>query len=115
MQDYRLTVDKFLDHAAKWFGESRDVEASAGRRVTLANYGSLRERCNRLSGALTALGAAPGDRIATLAWNTLPHFEIYYATMSAGMTCHTLNPRMTADHLAAIIAEADDRIIAVSS
>ena len=31
MQRYALTVDKFLDHAAKWFGDSEVVEADAGR------------------------------------------------------------------------------------
>ena len=31
MQPYRLTVDKFLDHAAKWFGDREIVEADAGR------------------------------------------------------------------------------------
>jgi len=68
-----------------------------------------------LSGALIALGGKPGDRVGTLAWNTLAHLETYYAIMGAGMVCHTLNPRMTADHLATIVEEADDRIIAVSS
>ena len=40
---------------------------------------------------MAELGARPGDRIGTLAWNTLQHLETYYAVMSAGMVCHTLN------------------------
>ena len=50
----------------------------------------------------TALGLALGDRVGTLAWNTQHHFETYYATMGAGLVCHTLNPRFTVAHLAAI-------------
>ena len=38
MQPYRLTVDKFLDHAAKWFGAVEIVEADAGRAVARATY-----------------------------------------------------------------------------
>ena len=115
MQEYRLTVDKFLDHAAKWFADSSVVEGDTGQRCGSLAYAALRDRSNRLSGALLELGATPGQRIATLAWNTLPHLETYYAVMGAGMVCHTLNPRMTADHLATIVREAEDRIIFVSS
>jgi 3-(methylthio)propionyl---CoA ligase len=35
--------------------------------------------------------------------------------MGAGFVCHTLNPRLTAAHLAAMINEADNRALAVAS
>jgi fatty-acyl-CoA synthase len=111
MQNYTLTVDKFLDHAAKWWTHREVVTAGAGR----IGYGALRERSNRLSGALLALDLKPGDRIATLAWNTQHHFETYYGAMGVGLVCHTLNPRMTADHLVAIVNEAEDRMLAVGA
>jgi fatty-acyl-CoA synthase len=114
MQAYSLTVDKFLDHAAKWFPDVDVVEAAVGSVARRATYAELRERSNRLSGALLSLGVKQGDRVATLAWNTLQHFEIYYAGMGAGLVCHTLNPRLTPEHLAAMIGEAEDRVIAVS-
>ncbi|HVU28954.1 MAG TPA: AMP-binding protein, partial [Sphingomicrobium sp.] len=115
MQSYRLTVDKFLDHAAKWFPDREVVEADSGRVVARAGYAELRERSNRMSGALEALGMKAGDRIATLAWNTRHHFEITYAAMGAGFVCHTLNPRLMPEQLARMISEADDRLIAVSA
>ena len=68
-----------------------------------------------LSGALAALGLKTGDRVGTLAWNTQHHLEMYYAAMGAGLVCHTLNPRLTAAHLAAMINEAEDRVLAVAS
>jgi fatty-acyl-CoA synthase len=111
MQSYALTVDKFLDHAAKWSGEREVVTAGAGR----IGYAALRARSNRLSGALAGLGLGLGDRIGTLAWNTQHHLEMYYAAMGAGMVCHTLNPRLTAGHLAAMVNEAEDRVLAVGA
>ena len=57
----------------------------------------------------------PGDRVGTLAWNTQHHLEIYYAAMGVGLVCHTLNPRLTAAHLAAMIDEAEDRVLAVAA
>ncbi|MFC3069438.1 AMP-binding protein [Phenylobacterium soli] len=114
MQSYSLTVDKFLDHAAKWTGDREIVAAHGGRGPSRTSYEDLRARSNRLSGALLALGLRFGDRIATLAWNTQHHLETYYAAMGAGMVCHTLNPRLTAAHLAAMVNEAEDRVLAAA-
>ena len=114
MQPYGLTIDKFLDHAAKWFGDREVVEADAGRVVARFTYAELRDRANRMSGALAALGLEMGDRVGTLAWNTRHHLEIYYAAMGMGLVCHTLNPRLTAGHLAAMINEAQNRVLAVA-
>ncbi|MBS0296940.1 MAG: AMP-binding protein [Proteobacteria bacterium] len=114
MQSYALTVDKFLDHAAKWAGEREVVTGDAGRTAGRIGYAGLRERSNRLSGALAALDLRFGDRIGTLAWNTQHHLEIYYASMGAGLVCHTLNPRLTPAHLAAMVTEAEDRVLAVA-
>jgi fatty-acyl-CoA synthase len=115
MQSYALTVDKFLDHAAKWAGDREIVTAEAGQPVRRTSYAKLRERSNRLSGALAALTLRVGDRVGTLGWNTQHHLEMYYALMGAGMVCHTLNPRLTVAHLAAMINEAENRALAVAS
>ncbi|HEY2068897.1 MAG TPA: AMP-binding protein [Rhizomicrobium sp.] len=111
MQPFALTVDKFLDHAAKWCSNREIVTAGAGR----ITYAELKARSNRLSGALVSLGLGVGDRVGTLAWNTQHHLEIYYGISAAGMVCHTLNPRLTAAHLAAMVNQAEDRVLAVGA
>jgi fatty-acyl-CoA synthase len=111
-QPYALTLDKFLSHAAKWHGAKAVVTGSAPARTT---YAALAERSNRLSGAFAALGLGEGDHLATLAWNTQAHMECWYASMGIGVVCHTLNPRLTADHLAKMIHRAQNRVLAVSS
>lgn len=115
MQDYALTVDRFLEHGARWHGAARVITAGGEDGDVSLGYADLRERANRLSGALLDLGLKPGDRIATLAWNTQHHVEVWYAAMGAGIVCHTLNPRLTVAHLAAMVAKADDRVLAVGS
>ena len=114
MQSFAFTLDKFIDHAAKWHGDRTVVTASRGAIVRRTGYAELRTRSNRLSGALLALGLGIGDRVGTLAWNTEHHLELYYATMNAGLVCHTLNPRLTPTHLAAMINEAADRVLAIA-
>jgi len=84
----------------------------AAERIT---YEQLRERCQRTSGALLDQGLAPGDRIATLAWNTQDHLTLYYAAMGVGLVCHTLNPRLGVGHLADMVNEAQDKWIAVGA
>ncbi|MBU1345378.1 MAG: AMP-binding protein [Alphaproteobacteria bacterium] len=112
MQDYALTVDRFLDHGAKWHGRTSVVTAVCGRDA-IVGYAALRDRSNRLSGALLDLGLTPGDRIATLAWNTHHHVEVWYGAMGVGLVCHTLNPRLTIAQLASMVDQAEDRILAV--
>src|ERR1700754_1720339 len=115
MQQFPLTLDKFIDHAAKWHGAGTVATASKGVVRERASYADLRTRSNRLSGALLALGLEVGDRVGTLAWNTQHHLELYYATMHAGLVCHTLNPRLTAAQLSAMIDEAEDRVLAIAA
>ncbi|CAN5375688.1 N/A [soil metagenome] len=114
IQDYALTVDRFLDHGAKWHGAARVITAAeGGDRIT--TYAELRDRAVRLSGALLDLGLRPGDRIATLAWNSAQHMEVWYGAMGVGLVCHTLNPRLMVAQLAAMAVKAGDRVLAVSA
>jgi 3-(methylthio)propionyl---CoA ligase len=115
MQAFALTVDKFLDHAAKWSGDREIVTAQAGQAARRTCYADLRARSNHLSGALAALQLRFGDRVGTLGWNTQHHLEMYYALMGSGIVCHTLNPRLAVAHLAVMINEAENRALAVAS
>ncbi len=111
MQDWPLTVDKILDHAANWHGDREIVSRSVEGPIVRTTYGQVHERARRLSNALKGLGVQPGDRVATLAWNTARHIEAWYAIMGIGAVCHTLNPRLFAEQLCYIIGHAEDRII----
>ena len=114
MQDFPLTLDRFLDHAAKWHPRAEVVTAREGG-VDRVGYAGLRDRARRVSGVLAGLGVATGDRVATLAWNSAPHVEAWYAIMGMGAVCHTLNPRLTADQLASMVAQSGARILIVST
>ena len=113
MQDYYLTVDKIIDHAATWHADSGVVSRDRSGLMTFTSYAEVRRRSNHLSGALGRLGLRAGDLAATLAWNTLDHLQCWYAAMGMGVVCHTLNPRLGMDHLAAMTDEAEDRLLFV--
>ncbi len=111
MQDWPLTVDKILDHAATWHGEVEVVSRSVEGPIVRSTYAEIHRRAKRLSNALKKLGIKPGDRVATLAWNTGRHVEAWYGIMGIGAVCHTLNPWLHVDQLCYIINHAEDRII----
>src|ERR1700744_5254488 len=111
MQNWPLTVDRIIDHARDWHGSVEVVSRSVEGPVVRTNYARIHERAKRLSNALLGLGVKPGDRVATLAWNTGRHIEAWYGIMGIGAVCHTLNPRLFADQLCYIINHAEDKII----
>ena len=111
MQDWPLTVDKILDHAKTWHGGREVVSRSVEGPIVRTTYAQIHERAKRVSNALIGLGVQPGDRVATLAWNTGRHIEAWYGIMGIGAVCHTLNPRLFAEQLCYIINHAEDRVI----
>ncbi|MBM0105970.1 long-chain-fatty-acid--CoA ligase [Steroidobacter sp. S1-65] len=115
MQDFALTLDKLLDHAAKWHPSAQVVTGREGGRIDRVSYADLRDRSLRVSALLRDLGVERGHRVATLAWNTQAHVEAWYAIMGMGAVCHTLNPRLTAAQLAAMLAQSECRVIVVSA
>lgn len=111
MQDWPLTVDKILDHAKAWHGAREIVTRSVEGALVRTNYRQLHVRAQRLTAALRGWGVQPGDRVATLAWNTARHMEVWYGVMGMGAVCHTLNPRLFPEQLIYIINHAGDRVI----
>ena len=111
MQNWPLTVDKLLDHAAEWHGGREVVGRSVEGPIVRTTYAEIRGRAKRLSNALKGLGVGLGDRVATLAWNSARHMEAWYAIMGIGAVCHTLNPRLFPDQLCYIIGHAEDKVL----
>lgn len=111
MQDWPLTVDKILDHAKNWHPNREVVTRSVEGPIERTSYSAIFGRAKRVSNALKAWGIVPGDRVATLAWNTADHIETWYGIMGIGVVCHTLNPRLFPEQLVYIINHAADRII----
>jgi fatty-acyl-CoA synthase len=111
MQNWPLTVDKILDHAKAWHPDVEVVSRSVEGPIVRTTYAQIHERAKRVSNALKGLGIKPGDRVATLAWNTARHIEAWYGIMGIGAVCHTLNPRLFAEQLCYIINHAEDQVI----
>lgn len=115
MQPYALTLDKFIDHAAKWHPHSQVVTANENGASARVSYADLRTNAKRVSAALAKREVAQGECVATLAWNTQAHLECWYAIMGMGAICHTLNPRLVHSQLASMLNQSEARILIVSA
>lgn len=115
LQGYALTINKFIDHAARWHPAAEVVTRGPEGAVRRSSYAEVRSRAARLSTALTGLAVRGGDAVATLAWNTQAHLEAWYAIMGMGAVCHTLNPRLSSAALADMLAQSEARILIASA
>lgn len=115
VQDFALTLDRFLEHAAKWHPEAGVITATGNGATTRITYVELLKRSKQFSAGLLKLGVKQGDRVATLAWNTQAHVEAWYGIAGVGAMVHTLNPRLAADTLAAMVRQAECRLMIVSA
>ena len=64
-----------------------------------------------LANALIWLGVRHQDRVATLAWNTHRHYELYYAVSGSGAIIHTVNPRLFPEQIVYILNHAGDEVL----
>jgi fatty-acyl-CoA synthase len=115
IQAFPLTLDRILDHAAKWHPEAEVITAGEGGSNSRVSYPVLRQRARRVSLVLRDFAVGLGARVATLAWNSQKHLEAWFAIMGMGAVCHTLNPRLTATQLAWMLGQSGAKTLIVSA
>jgi fatty-acyl-CoA synthase len=113
MMDMPLGTWLLFGGAARHHGRTEIVSRLPDGALHRYNYEEFSSRTMRLMGALDQLELEVGDRVATLAWNSYRHLEAYFAVPCTGRVLHTLNVRLSAEELAFVINDADDRAILV--
>ena len=111
MMDMPLLISGLLQHADRHHADTEIVSKTVDGSVHRYTYRDAHARARKLAGALQRLGVQPGERIATLAWNSYRHFEIYYAVAGSGAVIHTINPRLFPDQITYIANHAEDRYV----
>ena len=110
MQDTPMTLVHMFERAELYHRDKTIVTATAtGRERT--TYGAWAERTRRLGGVLNDLGISKDGRVATFAWNTARHLELYFAPPCTGRVAHTLNIRLFPEQLTYIVNHAEDEVI----
>ena len=112
MMDVPLTIRGILDHAVRNHPK-REIVSRDGAGMFRYTYRDFGARVAQLANALRRMGIKPGDRVASFAWNTHRHLELYYAVPSIGAVLHTANIRLFPDQVGYVIEHADDKVIFV--
>ncbi len=111
MQQQPLLLSSIITHAARHHGGGEVVSKLADGSTHRTTYAAVERRARRLMRVLQGLGVRPGDRVATLAWNSYRHLELFYAISGMGAICHTVNPRLMPDDIAFIMSDAADSVL----
>jgi 3-(methylthio)propionyl---CoA ligase len=111
IQDRPLLISSLIDFAAEFHGDREIVTQTVEGPLHRCNYRDLQRRSKQAANALIAMGVETGDRVATLAWNTYRHMELYYAVSGIGAVLHTINPRLFPEQIEYIANHAEDKFI----
>ncbi len=113
MQHEPLLTSSILRHAARHHGGAEIISRLTPSLDHLhrQSYAQTERRARRLMKVLRRLGVAMGERVATLAWNSYRHVELYYAIGGIGAVCNTVNPRLSVEDIAYIIDHAGDKLL----
>ncbi|WP_208642807.1 3-(methylthio)propionyl-CoA ligase [Pseudomonas sichuanensis] len=111
MMTLPLTLASLLEHAERYHGDTEIVSCTLEGPVHRYTYADAHRRARQAASALTRLGARPGSRVGTLAWNGFRHFELYYAISGTGAITHTVNPRLFPEQISWIIGDAADEVV----
>jgi len=99
MQQLPLTLDLILRRIETVAAELPVISATPGGGAIRHRWGEIAVRSRRLMTVLDELGLPVGARIATLAWNSHRHLELFYAVPCSGRILHTLNARVGAERI----------------
>lgn len=110
MMHLPMTVQMIMQHGLDVFPDSR-VGTFDGASMHYTRYRDIGVEAARLAATLQSLGVSTGDRVATFSWNNNAHMAAYLAIPSMGAIMHTVNIRLSAEHIAYIINHAEDRVV----
>ncbi|HZG59880.1 MAG TPA: long-chain fatty acid--CoA ligase [Anoxybacillus sp.] len=112
MMDIPLNISTMLERAEMFFPK-KQVVSRMKSGIVRHTYKEIGERTRRLASALKSLGVEVGDRVGTFAWNHHRHLEAYFAIPGIGAVLHTINIRLSLNHVSYIINHAEDKVLLI--
>jgi fatty-acyl-CoA synthase len=112
MQDFPLTLPHLHMRAERLFADKQVVTVTAAGKVS-ETYGEWADRTRALGGVLDTLGISEDGRVATFAWNSARHLELYFAAPCTGRVLHALNIRLFPEQLVYVANHAEDQVVFV--
>jgi fatty-acyl-CoA synthase len=115
MQEVPLTLDLVLRRLETVGAEVPVASAGADGVVAHFSWGEIGARARRLAAALDGLGVPARGRVATLAWSSHRHLELFYGVPCSDRVLHTLNARLRAEELLEMMRRCEDEVLFVDA
>ena len=96
MMDMPLLISDLIRHADRNHGDTEIVSRTVEGDIHRYTYRDAHARARRAANALRKLGVKAHERVATLAWNSFRHYELYYAISGMGAEGAPAVPALTA-------------------
>lgn len=107
-----LVID-LLAYASQRFPHQEVVSRLHDNQIHRTTYRDTWKRVHQLGHALDKLGVKPGMFVASMAWNTHRHMELYYGIAGVGAVLHTVNPRLFSEQIEYVVNHAENQFIFV--
>jgi 3-(methylthio)propionyl---CoA ligase len=115
MMDTPLLISSLIEHAVTVFGGTEIVTRTVEGPIHRYTWTHAHLRALKIAQALQDLNVHDGDTVATIAWNTHRHLELYYGVSGMGAVIHTVNPRLHPSQLVYVLNHARDRVLFVDA
>ncbi|MBN9585271.1 MAG: hypothetical protein BGN84_15170 [Afipia sp. 62-7] len=112
MQNVPLTLNLIRERVADLY-PNKTVTTRYPHAIHVIGYGEVLDRAGHIANFLQDIGITRGERVATLAWNSHRHLELYMAVPCMGAVLHTINARLLGPDIARLLDHADDRALFV--
>jgi fatty-acyl-CoA synthase len=114
MQHFPLTLDLALRHALD-LGGGVEVVSATPAGIDRRTWRDVAHRAIRVGGVLEELGVDPGGRVATFAWNSHRHVELFLGVPCNRRVVHAVNVRLLGEQIVQLIEHAGDEVVFVDA
>lgn len=111
---FQLNLNHVIKRASIVFKDQEIVSKLHQGAIYRYTINEFYKRIKKIAKTLIdKFGVREGDKVASFAWNTHRHLELYYAVPAIGAIIHTVNIRLSHDEVAYIINHAKDKLVFV--
>ena len=114
MQEFPLTLALALRRTLE-LGGAVEVVSAGPAGVDRRTWAEVGERSLRVRGVLDELGVPAGRPVASFAWNSHRHVELFLGVPCAGRVIHAVNVRLAEDDVVHLVAHAGDEALFVDA
>ena len=111
--DYQLTMGSLIRQSVRSFPDTEIVHRNSKGEWGRTTYKENFDRIERAAAALAKLGVRIGDRVGVMDWNSLRHYELYWAVPAIGAVFTQLNLRLGEEDLLYVLDDTAASVVII--